>query len=380
MNKLMILALIASSVAVVNAEELQSFMGIRFGMKISEGNFSGPDEKGDYTFLPPGAKANPKVRYRVSSTQRSKRIWKVAVDKIFDVGQGDFARSQTLAILKRDYGTQWEYIKPEREEWREVYDALNDAASGTARKDDFFLFWFKNSQGDVCQVMHMMVIRGEHYEAVSVLVMDMKVLQQDDEERKSTKVSEQKKETKVQTPDSFLGYTFGSDVEQCATGLYYVKRDGHVEGYGSMKKPFRKFTGCTEIPEHAVYLEGCVTSRRLYKISVTTTGVPPRESVSIEDMMKEFRATCDVITKKYGVSYKVERKAVVYRNIAQGAVGKVICEAKFLVGKVRISLKLLDSICMYRLLLEATNEEIEHDAKKEIEDSLRVAGDGMDAL
>ena len=80
------------------------------------------------------------------------------------------------------------------------------------------------------------------------------------------------------------------------------------------------------------------------------------------------------------MSYKVERKAVVYRNIAQGAVGKVICEAKFLVGKVRISLKLLDSICMYRLLLEATNEEIEHDAKKEIEDSLRVAGDGMDAL
>ena len=36
------------------------------------------------------------------------------------------------------------------------------------------------------------------------------------EELQSTKVSEQKKETKVQTPDSFLGYTFGSDVKQCA--------------------------------------------------------------------------------------------------------------------------------------------------------------------
>lgn len=211
------------------------------------------------------------------------------------------------------------------------------------------------------------------------------------EELQSTKVSEQKKETKVQTPDSFLGYTFGSDVKQCANEfLNYCKRDGHVGGRGSMKKPFRKFTGFNEIPERAVYLEGCVTSRRLYKISVST-GSCPYESVSMEDMLNEFRATCDVITKKYGVSYKVERKDVedvVYSNPAQGIWwgGKVICEAKFVVGKVRISLKLLDRYsivnCGYLLVLEATNEEIEQEAKKEVKDSFNSIGDGdgMDAL
>lgn len=367
MNKLMILALIASSVAVVNAEELQSFMGIRFGMKISEGNFSGPDEDGDYTFLPPGVKANPKVQYCVSPTQRSKRVWRVAVNQTFDVGQGDFARSQYLKIMKRDYGAKWEYIKPEREEWRELYAALEAAAPGTVHKDDFFLFWFKNSQGDVCQVMQMIVIRGEDAVTVSISVMDVKLSQLDDKE-KSTKGDEQKKDGKMQTPDSFLGYMFGSDIKQCAN-TYYGKQDGYVEGYGYMKKPFRNFTG-QGLPEQAVHLEGCVTSRRLYKISVST-GSFPQESVSMEDMLIEFRATCDVIAKKYNVSYKVEK------NVEANT-----CEAKFVVGKVRISLKLLD--CMvphgYLLSLEATNEEIEQESKKEVKDSLRVAGDGMDAL
>ena len=97
----------------------------------------------------------------------------------------------------------------------------------------------------------------------------------------------------------------------------------------------------------------------------------PQESVSLEDMLIEFRATCDVIAKKYGVSYKVERNVEANTH-----------EAKFVIGKVRISLKLLD--CMvphgYLLSLEATNEEIEQESKKEVKDSLRVAGDGMDAL
>ena len=65
---------------------------------------------------------------------------------------------------------------------------------------------------------------------------------------------------------------------------------------------------------------------------------------------------------------------------------KVICEAKFVVGKVRISLKLLDRYsivnCGYLLVLEATNEEIEQEAKKEVKDSFNSIGDGdgMDAL
>lgn len=136
-----------------------------------------------------------------------------------------------------------------------------------------------------------------------------------------------------------------------------------------MKKPFRNFTG-RGLPENVVHLEGCVTSRRLYKISVEM-GFFPQESVSLEDMLIEFRATCDVIAKKYGVSYKVERNVEANTH-----------EAKFVIGKVRISLKLLD--CMvphgYLLSLEATNEEIEQESKKEVKDSLRVAGDGMDAL
>ena len=183
MNKILTLCIAGSLALCSSAKELPSFMGVKFGSNISEGKFEGPDEDGDYTFLPEGAQANPYRSFVANVTHTSKRVYGVSIIYVMAEAEVDATKRSGLAQWTKALGSDW--TAPSKLERALYYNEVK--ALGVANSD-YAVYLFKNDAGEVCQLFQMFVLRDSGVARLAFSVTDVNLSELDDAE-KSGKVA-----------------------------------------------------------------------------------------------------------------------------------------------------------------------------------------------
>lgn len=186
-NKKIAVAIVAMAVTIVSggfADELRSFLGCRFGGSVLDGKFSGPDEDGDYFFLPEGKKPSLMASYFVSVTHLSKRVYCVSCSHAMAESQVKTAFLQYFNILDKGYGRIG--VRPDKKGRFKYFSELKHSYPDL--KDSEFVVWeFKNAAGETCQILQLIVKREFGLSIILVNCIDVKLSQKDDEEKCGTR-------------------------------------------------------------------------------------------------------------------------------------------------------------------------------------------------
>lgn len=181
MKSIIAAVLVLAGSGALFAAELQGFQGIRFGMKVSEGKFTGPDEDGDYSFVPEGRKPDPAISYFVSVTKKTKRIYSVVISHEVPAEQAAAYLQAYVKTIGDAYGKVGRHVKPQTEEWNNFYEAASATADGVL-KNSYNVWLFEDSKGAVCQVVQMFLLKGEESFTLNVSAVDQKLSDLDDTE------------------------------------------------------------------------------------------------------------------------------------------------------------------------------------------------------
>lgn len=313
MKSIIAAVLVLAGSGALFAAELQGFQGIRFGMKVSEGKFTGPDEDGDYSFVPEGRKPDPAISYFVSVTKKTKRIYSVVISHEVPAEQAAAYLQAYVKTIGDAYGKVGRHVKPQTEEWNNFYEAASATADGVL-KNSYNVWLFEDSKGAVCQVVQMFLLKGEESFTLNVSAVDQKFSNLDDTETAGGAVnvvsSEKKTENvrmmtsaaqgKAQNGSSqsamssddeiatklktFLGYEFGKQYETLSKLAPDVTTMDFV-----LDKPFRYITKGSGYGDN---------QKRL--TSLVFKGDFP-DGMSLEDAKKELNAMADLLERKYGI-------------------------------------------------------------------------------
>ena len=169
-------------------------------------------------------------------------------------------------------------------------------------------------------------------------------------------------DAEAKTPKSFLGVTFGDQINTVTKYKATKTSDGSaVSHFADMKKPFRRFKGSLNV-------FGTVKTGKIFKFECYSEEYP--KEWAKEDAWNEFQKTCEVIAKKFDskfVEVKVDESllATTWDKTAECLVGVLKIHMEVSVGKMK---------------LEVTHLGLEKVAKQEVKAEIDAQGDGSDAL
>ena len=169
-------------------------------------------------------------------------------------------------------------------------------------------------------------------------------------------------DAEMKTPKSFLGITFGDQINTVTKYKATKTSDGSaVNHFADMKKPFRRFKGSLNV-------FGTVKTGKIFKFECYSEEYP--KEWTKEDAWDEFQKTCEVIAKKFDskfVEVKVDESllATTWDKTAECLVGMLKIHMEVSVGKMK---------------LEVTHLGLEKVAKQEVKAEIDAQGDGSDAL
>lgn len=327
MKKIIAIGLVLAGFWQLSAGELKGFFGIQFGMNVSEGDFTGPDEDGDYSFVPKKGPTDSSMHFFASVTKKSKRVYAVTLVQ-------ETVSQQSLEILRgytkdveNTYGKNCRRVKNRTTEWNNYVNGVLSTTKGVVR-DTYRIWVFEDESGNLRQLIHMFLVNNDGALAMNLTGVDQRLSELDDEEtaggaanvvgmdEKSAGVQSvaTANQEKVQTGQSqsspkeisedeaaerlksFLGYTFGQQygaMEDGPAGMTMHIRLGRAfryikEGYG-----FGNAQG------------------RLKKLILT--GKFP-DGMSIEDARAEVGAMAEMFERKYGIKMEESWNGRRYRS------------------------------------------------------------------
>lgn len=165
-----------------SARELKSFLGVKFGATAAENKLSGPDEDGDYTFLPNGKTPNDAIDYYAFVTNSSKRVYSVTMNHTCLAPQVNGLMKEYVKLFQ-GYNEAWSVLS--LAEKKEQLDSINEGLSKiglSVASKDFNVWTFKNAKGEVCQLMTLYVFRQGISATIVATVTDIKLSALDDAE------------------------------------------------------------------------------------------------------------------------------------------------------------------------------------------------------
>ena len=169
-------------------------------------------------------------------------------------------------------------------------------------------------------------------------------------------------DAEANTPKSFLGITFGDQINTVTKYKATKTSDGTaVSHFADIKKPFRKFQGSLKI-------FGTVMTGKIFMFTADSKSFP--NEATREEVDEEFQKTCDVIAKKFETKFE---------EVKQKRADFSVREAECLVGMLKINMK-VEKCGTYTLKLAVTHMALEKLAKQEVKAELEKQGDGSDAL
>lgn len=273
-RKVVALLITLSMMYFANANEIKSFMGVEFGAPISEGKFEGPDEDGDYTFLPEGAIENPFRVFIANVTHSSKRIYGVSIVYVLAESEVAEVQKSCLAQFKQAFGADWSV--PTKLERAMYYNEVKTL--GVASKD-YVVYLFKNDAGETCQIFQMITMRDSGMAKFSISITDAKLSELDDAEKSGKtdepmKLSDKQgaKHSEKSTPKAQDGQRepSGDDIIKNA----WKKENGYTEA--QLKKISKQYAGRT-----LTFSKGKVSNVSSDDDDITVTVAFPKSSFDI---------------------------------------------------------------------------------------------------
>lgn len=321
------------STFVARGGELQSFQGIEFGSKIGEGKFTGPDEDGDYSYVPEGKKPNPAIQYFVSATCKSKRIYMVLISHTAPVAAGGVLKREYLKALQ-GYSKLWTPAVKGDEVWTQQYKIVKAVVPDGLSPDDFHVFTFRDSKNEIRQLMFVMLIQTEDTATLRVSVTDVKLSELDDAEKEDTAAiskedgntmkrdmpvgfaaqadQQEAKKTKatsattngnVKVLESFCGIKFGNRMSEIMQMMGSI--DSARKCFCSSFDMERKFLRYDD----SITVRGTVRAKQIFSVELNSD-----ESIdSAESATRLAAETLVVLEKKYDI--KPEKEVLSVKNI-----------------------------------------------------------------
>ena len=169
MKKILIVVAALSVTLCATAAKLESFYGVKFGMRVSDGKFK--IIEGLYTFVPEGESAKADVLYSVNVTASEKKVKSIQMCRSVPIAESHDVIVKYVKELKAKYGNVWSEVP--KAEVQALFEMRSECQN--IKRSEYAVRVFRNDAGEVCQILEIWLVRENTSGTVFVSCFDKDV-------------------------------------------------------------------------------------------------------------------------------------------------------------------------------------------------------------